>query len=356
MNNKKNINKMDDDDFVNLNNLLNNKNLDLNLIKEQIYILNDFNESAKYKYLKDLLYPEKCKDARIPCETPFPSCTFQLRSSVVHEIHFSDRFLFRINPFFLASNDYKDKEVTLNFLNRKAKMLDVTETNYCPNGWQTDDSSLTTWNVLRLNQTIEKNIYTMYRLVSACVKVEYLGSIPSLSGTIGGSIVYETQFNTLSSLLHVESRDGELWTEVTSFTKFEPYQNINRLRQATFNCEHNLADGIRMLYFPVDNTYNEFYRVFDGEEFTMEYENDYNRPVLKTLPEYHQNGFNWFIYGCNIPNFSKFRVELYCNFECIPNPKMLNFIPVESKDNYIEPEEKTEIIKLIQKNCIKKYF
>ena len=61
------------------------------------------------------------------------------------------------------------------------------------------------------------------------------------------------------------------------------------------------------------------------------------------------------IYVLGAPtNASCFKVDIYCNFECLPNPEFLNYLPLTMSPKGISNEEKSECNTIIQKKPISK--
>ena len=112
-----------------------------------------------------------------------------------------------------------------------------------------------------------------------------------------------------------------------------------------------------MLYFPLDNSYEEYLKL-DGPESMKVI---YNGPGPKDQPEVPmicmdentRNGFGFFIYTLNAPPLSTcFKVDIYCNFECLPDSKFMNYMPVSLCTEKLNQNEKKLALDEVKKNLI----
>ena len=120
--------------------------------------------------------------------------------------------------------------------------------------------------------------------------------------------------------------------------------------------ENNCVDGIRLLYFPVDNSYEEYVKLLKPSLTTTVLPNGVagqGIPVVTSETDYLKNGFGFFIYTQNAPPGSTcFKVDIYCNFECLPDPKFLNYMPVSTCKEILNEKVKKETIEIIQQKPI----
>jgi hypothetical protein len=68
-----------------------------------------------------------------------------------------------------------------------------------------------------------------------------------------------------------------------------------------------------------------------------------------------KSGFNFLIYTLGAPpSTTCFKMDIYCNFECLPSAEFLNYMPVTPPESSISQEEKIEAVKTISQQPIKK--
>lgn len=365
----------------NLLNSLNKDPLNLKKIRKEMDSISRIKQIKNYSYLEDLLNPETRKDARIPCEHPTPSATFQLKHSLFIPTNRKGCFLIKCNPFFLAQQSimgasdmvkYKASQTAVSYIymrcytsNTPASTCFTLESNDLDGITDINGSSYT-WYRLDIGQTVPDNVFSLYRLVSASISAKYTGSLTDMSGIIGGAVMYDD-----------DSRIGALGYDVKAFGKPVPYNfdptrgGINgafwlkkgeavfdNYRNAFYHQENPACEGVRMLYFPFDNSYQDYYKVLTKDQIKVVFPPIPNTIKLEEYyfyvdPEYYKSGFYWYIYGQGLPKESScIRLDFYFNYECLPSPEFLNFASVKSLPYVLTPEEKEKIIEEFKKKFI----
>ena len=114
-----------------------------------------------------------------------------------------------------------------------------------------------------------------------------------------------------------------------------------------------------MLYFPTDNSYSDFVKTYDGRYTFIDYWNLDPLPILFPLLRLNDDciktGFNWFVYVNKGPTIENdFKVDMICNFEAIPSPKLLDYIPITLDVHYVHPDLIKKMIEEVQKKSIQK--
>lgn len=336
-----------------LKNELNSSTINLKSIQKQIKDINSFNETQNYSYLNSLLYPEKSKGCKIPSQIPVPSTTFQLKSSfqIKQQWGFEagKRFGVLINPFFLANNSVREtvfKYVNEDFGNEVKYSLGYASTCWVANipGTEWVDS-------VNAFQTID-DVYEKYRLVSACIKVKYIGSLENVSGEIGGAI-FTISTNAIGGNCY---EDGELAAPSSQGYGLEKYFDIDYALDSIYSLRSTPLEGLRMLYFPLDNSFEEYQKVFGKDDFSHkgDVNTEYQIPRYEALKGAIKNGFYWFIWFDNVPEKGPFLFEMCCNFECLPKPSFLNFIPTSLDIYPISIDLKKQILKEVQNKALDK--
>ena len=340
------INKYDKDMLITIANLyksINGENLDLENITKAADALLKYNTKSEYNYLNYLLYPEKCKNVRIPSPIPVPSCSFQLHNCITLSTNASGNLAFSFNPFFLANQN--------NLNNWGEKII-----NWYSTLWVNNDDTLTGnerndnfWPI-NIGQTIP-NVYDQYRLVSASIVVKYIGRLDIVSGVIGGAIVYNDD-PTIGAHF---SGGGTVAESNTTNVYMAKYGNFDLAMDSFYHQEYMVLDGLRQLYFPLDNSFEEYTKLI-GTSQTNFYTLETGR-FLAQVPDHDifKSGFNQFVYVLGAPPSSScFKVDIYCNFECLPSSEFLNYMPTSTCLYSISNQEKKETIDIIQKTPIMK--
>ena len=326
---------------------INSEKLDFTNIKSAVDALAKFNEKQEYNYLNNLLYPEKCKGCKIPSPIPIPSCSFQLHNSTTVSTNSSGNLAIMFNPFFLASNNmtrinsqiqYDPQFLTSFYLNNDDTL----------NGYENNDK----WVPINIYQSIPA-VYNQYRLVSASIVIKYIGRLDIASGVIGGAIVYdETQGVGVSGTRTL----GEITEQFTSVPDIlAKYGNFDLALDSFYYQENLCIEGMRQLYFPIDNSYEEYVKLFNTGLINVKDFSNLNNPVMIADGDYLRNGFKFMIYTLGAPPSSAcFKVDIFCNFECLPNAEFLNYLPLSINVDHTTPEQKKEATLIIQKKPIMK--
>ena len=341
---------------------INGEKLDFTTLKSTVDILARFNEKQEFNYLNNLLYPEKCIGVKIPSQVPVPSCSFQLHNSIALTTNSNGNLAIYFNPFFLAS-DNKDPQPCKGpngqiVENVVSNPIWYSSFYICNNGNLTGRRSVD-FSPINIGQCIPE-VYSQYRLVSASIVVKYVGRLDIASGVIGGAIVFDNT-NECGSREEIvrtdpESGDSESWFYSPWPRYLSKYGNFDLAMDSFYWHENNCVDGIRLLYFPIDNSYEEYIKLLKPNltKTVLPYGiAGQGIPMVTTENDYLKNGFGFFIYTQNAPPDSTcFKVDVYCNFECLPDPKFLNYMPVSTCKEILNEKVKKETIEIIQQKPI----
>ena len=338
--------------------VLNGEKLDFTNIKNAVDALAKFNEKQEYNYLNNLLYPEKCKGVKIPSPVPVPSCSFQLHNSTTVYPNYRGNLAIIFNPFFLHGP-------TMRYHHQDTSDICDGRTNFWPDYFSTfminNDVSLTghesnkNWSSLNIGQGIP-DVYSQYRLVSASITVKYIGRLDIASGVIGGAIVFDE--DSLVGGVGTRQDVGSLITgrwDSAPKENLAKYGNFDLAMDSFYHQENSCIEGMRQLYFPVDNSYEEYIKLTNDSLITAEVDNDSREPKMKIDGNNFKNGFKYMIYTLGAPpDKVSFKVDIYCNFECLPNAEFLNYIPLSINVDSTTQEQKKEAIEIIQQKPIMK--
>lgn len=342
---------VDDVKIINLLNkmykALNGDVINLHDVKNSIELLSKFNQKQEYCYLNNLLYPEKSKNVKIPSPIPVPSCAFQLHNCITLSTNASGNIGVVFNPFFLSSSVFNQKiigsgmqELTGNF-------------NYFTTLWVNNNDSLSGsapdsgFRPFNIGQCIPA-VYDQYRLVSASIVVKYIGRLDITSGVIGGAIVFDEDMHIGGGFTDT---GGVNYT--TNNVSLAKYGNFDLAMDSFYHQENLTLEGIRELYFPIDNSYEEYFKLFT--DFLPSYNNIPGFFTITAEDDYYKSGFNFFIYTLGAPsNSACLKFDIYCNYECLPNAAFMNYLPISMTPYPVSPEEKRSANVIIQQKPIMK--
>ena len=355
-------NSIDNSDMIlitklsNLRNTLNKENLNMKSVRQQINEISKFDQIQNFDYLSNMLRPEKAKGCKIPSQIPVPSCAFQLHNSITLSTNATGNLAVMFNPFFLASNTalgvklatdgnaaYSHKFLSSLWVNRDDSLTGAASNDH--------------WVPYDIGQVIPP-VYEQYRLVSASMVVKYIGRLDTVQGLVGGAIFFDDSIDMGGGVFVGAAEDtpynpnGDVTlTECPALSK---YGNFDLAEDSFYQCQNMTLEGVRELYFPVDNSFEEYHKTMDntiinaqgGDEAPYEYA--VNEDVFRS-------GFNWFFYATGAPfNSNCFKLDIYCNFECLPNAQFLNYMPISLNPYRTLPEEKQKVIYMLQQKPIMK--
>ena len=357
----------------NLLNSLNSNILNLKKIKYQMDLISQYKESENFDYLNCLLYPEKYVNVRFPSQVTVPSATFQLKSSLNVSTNYEGCVLVKCNPFFLAQEnvigtsfvDRWDYSVASFYGLRHYVARNVTSLAYIPDGHF--DGQITNydfyWSPLNANQIVQNNVYDQYRLVSGSLQVQYIGNFEDARGFLGGSITFsktqeisaETYFDAEMNRIPEYNFNPSANPHRTYFKANPDEYKFNILKDAYYNKEVSVLEGLRLLYFPLDNSFSNFKKIINRNSIyhTISPSVDGGMPTaicLHANDDSYKSGFNWYVYGQGLtPRKNCLKFDLCLNFECLPAAKFMNFIPV-TMGPYGIPNKEMEMIRYQMKD------
>ena len=338
---------------------MNGEKMDFTKIKTAVDALASYNKKSEYNYLNNLLYPEKCKGVKIPSPIPVPSCSFQLHNCVTLTTNASGNLAFMFNPFFLGGKGGQAFPNNTIFENSQGTEVKLLAYNYLSSFWVNNDAALdghtanANWTPIDIGQTIP-NVYDQYRLVSASIIVKYIGRLDITSGVIGGAIMYDDNKALASSYSAVNNQTGQNLPGSTINEGLEKYGNFDLAMDSFYHQENMVLEGVRELYFPLDNSYEEYTKLAGAGDITVT-RNDANTGTIFSVndTDSYKSGFNFFVYVLGAPASSAcFKVDIYCNFECLPNASFLNYLPLSMNAGTISNAEKKSAISIIQQKPV----
>ena len=362
--------------LTNLYSAVNNENLDLTGVTRAVDALMKYNSKSEYNYLNNLLTPEKCKGVKIPSPIPVPSCSFQLHNCVTLSPNNSGNLGVLFNPYYLGSKDWIDNGN--GYYSRSGAYFPANSNFVLPENsviysplmvsslMVNNDNSLNgtepnnNWRSVNINQVIPP-VYDQYRLVSASVVVKYIGRLDIVSGVIGGAIVFD-EIPFLNGKVNIKTGDGtktvatadEIQNVELTNPSIAKYGNFDLAMDSYYHQENLVLEGLRQLYFPLDNSYEEYAKLLNQDNIENISKIADNAYTIELNTDNYKSGFNFFIYTLNAPQGSCLKFDIYCNFECLPTAEFLNYMPVSVSSYGISNQDKKEALSIVQEKPIMK--
>ena len=239
-------------------------------------------------------------------------------------------------------------------------------------GYNPLSSNYSSWYFKNMFQVIPNNIYSAYRLISASLSVKYIGPLDRASGILGGAIDFDpvprlgvygyTQLlsNKTGVVPPPDPYDPTKARNTGYYPRAKGEGDFNKWRHEIYHTENPSVEGLRLLYFPSDNSFNEYVKINNYEHMKIKF--DYilasgsrNFPNFYYDEDYYKTGFNWIVYGQNLPTISKsIRLEFNANFECLPTNEFLNYCPIDVCRRSISFAEQKKIYDIVKANAIQK--
>lgn len=284
--------------LVDMHGILTGDRIDLSKFVDVVSALEHLKKVQEHEYFNTLARPERTRGSKIPTQIPIPSSSFQLKQSFYIQTNASGNASVIINPFYLAGTGAGTSTV---FLNNAATLTGTASDN--------------NFTAIAIGQAIP-NVYNQYRLVSGSVVAKYVGRLDTVQGLIGGAIIFDQ--NIVPT------------TVLTVNANLAKYGDYNLAQDAYFQQENYSLQGMRELYFPLDNTWEQY-------------------QPLGTA----KNGFGFLLYVLGAPPSSNvYKVDVYFNMECLPDVTFLNYIPTSISQ--ASSEGKEEAIRAVQQAPISK--
>lgn len=333
---------------------LSGSNINIKKVQQDIKDLSNFNKAENYEYLSNLLRPEKARGSKIPSQVPVPSCSFQMHNCVTLTTNSNGNCALFFNPVFMAS----EKGIGV-----KVAEGEVWTHKFFTTLWTNNNAQLTgngpnaNWVPMSINQTLP-DVYDQYRLVSGSMIVKYIGKLDSASGTIGGAIIFDNASTVGGQAYKVTGSDQYNPAAVgfnTLCPELEKYGDFELARDSYYHQENSCIEGVRLLYFPIDNAYEEYTKVLDNTTVAMVAIDDQANQFQYSLDfDAYKSGFNWFFFAQGAPQGNCFKVDVFLNFECLPRAQFLSYMPITINPYLIPASLKKKCIMMAQSKPIGK--
>lgn len=336
------------DYLAKLNKIMNSDTMNVDELKNAVDALNVFNTHSRKNYLDFLLHPERSKGCKIPSSIPVPSTSFQLHNTITLTTNSKGNVAFAFNPFFLANADSR-------FITNIQGMGDINA-DFFSTLWVNNDESLTGtepndhFTAVNIGQTIP-SVYGSYRVVSAGLIVKYIGRMDITSGVIGGSIIFDDNSGIGIHSDFVQHPENNRYSRNPFLSK---YGNFDLAMDSFYHQENLAIEGVREIYFPLDPSFEDYIKLFQGSMLNIDNSNMEDWTYFANR-DFYKSGFNFFVYVLGAPISSPcFKIDVYINFECLPDARFLNYMPAGIPETPIPSTTKSTFVKIVQEKPISK--
>jgi hypothetical protein len=277
--------------LVNMHTAINRDKLDLYELDNLFKAMQHMQEDAKEYYINSLLYPEVSMGCKLPTLFPIPSSAFQMHFVATGiPTNSYGNLGWTWNPYFL-----QDAAATT------AYSTFFVNTSGTYQGGAPDNNFNA--QLISYNQ-IPSGVYGSFRVVSASIVVSYIGRMDIVSGTIGMGI----GLNNSGVAPPLGSGAPDPQSAIFGVTA--------QVDNLYFKERTPAANGIRGIYFPIDDKYTYFLPL-----------NTLTGPGA-TLTNCYNTGFYFAGYANGLPASTvSLRFDMYVNYEAMVIPGFNNFIP-----------------------------
>ena len=387
---------MNSNKYINILNDIYNSiyNNDIKLLIKRIKELIN-NKNNKYEYLDMMLNPDIYKFIKIPSVYELPTCTFYYHQYYNQILGDEGKCTVVFNPFFLYYEDLEQIKIfdnptdlpesymyDLNFYNNNGLKVtgeDIEDASsnlygdcYAPlfltsylmstSTTNKEDMDKNFYYPENLHQTIPR-FYDKYRLVSSCIKVTFNGNLSESKGRIGCGIILNEDNYVAGRIFGAFWKGGSYETLNVSrpyndnLIQFNPDKALTSSFYYKINPCHK---GIKMVYFPPDNSYEQFISPLDAKNLYLNKREikDTNVRAVSSVENTlqaknnYKNGFKFLIKTFDLPLNTKITVDISCNYECIPNSLFLNVLPLNATNFKLNLKDKKDVINVIMKKPI----
>lgn len=261
--------------------------IDLRELNSVMTLYDMLQKDHKEEYLQIVFLPERQCVAKIPSLFPVPSSSFMTHFQANLTTNALGNLAFVWNPFYLSDALNPAPTMTTFFVNNNAALTGTGVSNFFAGvdpGYSQTPASL----------------YQEYRVVGASCVVTYTGRMDIVSGIIGMGVgLTPLGGNAIAGAVDAAS---------------QIYGNFSLIDDLYFAKRTQAVNGVRGIYFPLDNRFLNFNPMFTGIGGSLAYQ-----PSL--------NGFHLTFYGAGLPVSSQcLRVDFYIQYEATVQPIFNNYI------------------------------
>ena len=342
-------------------------------IDKQMKELKDFSSKEQYEYYKCLMYPENSKGCKIPSRVPIATYPIQLKGSVTLSLVAScPLYTHYVNPYALASNKLigeviKGKDVPTGGSGIKPDEITITSvtTNLFRQAYGLGTGSTTSYYQGSTEVKAIPDYFSKYRLVSGGIKIKCISPVENITGRIGGGMLIKPTRTIGGTFDYVDTgvtKSGNFgsYSPLGKVMNMEDVINLDLLNKV----EDSLFDGLEMRYVPIDNSYEQFYKVIsDPSDLSLEYIDSrggsgspYYIVGAKIKPECMPGGFNWFfyVYKPDLTTALKYTLEYVFNYECIVKAEYVEVCQPTITPRWYDERLIREVFEEVRKRCVEK--
>lgn len=317
--------------------------LDLNYIKKQIEEQDKQKSQKRFDYLYSLLHPESSKGCRLPSSVSIGCTTYQLNSEFIDIAPAGVDMCWVLNPFFLSSTDCIGEPIMPKKEYEEGgeyyPPFTIPSIQECPGTFWRNQTNSTTQDAefaffpRCINQCID-SIYDRYRLVSASLTATNMGNMYHKAGTLWGGISFAAS-DVIG--MRPDNINGALVSSPNPDFQ-DLYRNDKNLEGYR---EVNSWEGLRLIYYPIDPSMEEFVNVFGAKELgLLDTEkityyllgNKTQRPVFRCpYKNIYKGKFFWYMRRLltQVAGDMYLKINLCANFECIPKVDFMKYIRLD---------------------------
>ena len=358
-----------------------NNDIDLLINIINLIITNKYN---KYIYLDYLLNPDIYKYVKIPGKIILPTSSFQLHKIIKIKTNTKGNIGIIFNPFFIYDyrfyniNYYNNDNNNMVFYsnNGESYKYSYIKDHSSEKNWENwysfiylssllinnsdDDNNIFGNNWMPIDIQQYQKIHTKYRLVSSEIIVRYIGPEIESSGSFYGAIINNNNNKYINSCMaRIDSGLLSYNIEYINNTncQLKNYNNLSMIYNSYYYKQTKCNEGIKLIYYPLDNSYEEFINRIHPKDIYYYHSEDENEEIKDFLQAKYnyRNGFNFMIIGNDLPyneNKDYIQIEIICNFETFLYSTYLNYIPYNQTNINLSDNEKKDILNIIKNNNI----
>lgn len=322
-------------------------------LEQTVNYLTNFHEYTRAQYLYGLIHPEIAVSdglqLKLYSDVPLPTNTAGIRETFYITPNENGCFSLAWSPAYFATQLQAERIYSAN--NALLSNFEYSHT-YVNTSPQLDGSIPDQGTWTPLSSYVPTIDITKYRLVSALLRVKYVGSVLNQSGMLYSSATYndipvttwtQGQGATVKSLTQTVSLTNKMGhttdyalyppSDTTAYSQLTRFSDFNLIKNGLWNYSHNItqdANGLECLFIPMDPldlTFKESNSYYGQPQGTQTFNSGHNNTNLQPISVHSGTPINYVICGQNIGNQTQcILVEAFYNFECIADPSTAPFL------------------------------
>lgn len=323
-------------------------------LEQTVNYLTNYHEYTRAQYLYGLIHPEIAVSdglqLKLYSDVPLPTNTAGIRETFYITPNANGCFSLAWSPAYFATQLQAERIYSAQ--NALLSNFEYSHT-YVNTSTQLDGSTQDQGTWTPLSSYVPTIDINKYRLVSALLRVKYVGSVLNQSGMLYSSATYNdipvttwtqgqiadvksvTQAVNISKQMADVSSEYKLFqpSDATAYSQLTRFSDFNLIKNGLWNYSHNItqdANGLECLFIPMDPldcTFKESNSYYGQPQEPKTFSTDYNYTILQPISVHSGTPINYVICGQNIGNQTQcILVEAFYNFECIADPSTAPFL------------------------------